>query len=187
MASWACRSGKGCLVTVRGIKGGKCRDRVTQKLLLSGRCGHVGPTVIGGTGSPCPDPGWCPGEMEAGGPSLGRASASRSPQLFRGWGSCHICWMPTAYCVPWPCLSPDRLGTQGGCSPRPPFQGPGQLGSSGHGEGGDRGSISPGAQFLISLPLPSKVPNSWTSASFSVLGSSWPSCCGSSCPGPASP
>lgn len=66
--------------------------------------------------------------------------------------------MSPAHCVPWPSLSPDCLGTQGVQSPGPSSQGPGQLGGSRHGEGGDWGWWSPGAQVPVSLALPSNHP-----------------------------
>ena len=44
LASWACRSGKGCHGNSEGKKGSGCRDQDTQKHLLSGWPGPVGPT-----------------------------------------------------------------------------------------------------------------------------------------------
>ena len=78
---------------------------------------------------------------------LGWGLSQSRPQLFEGWGPCpsDIQHLLDAYCVPWSWLGPDGLGTQGGQSPSPPSQGPGCLGGSRHGAGGQRGWMSPGA------------------------------------------
>lgn len=87
LASWVCKSGKGCHSDSDGERDGGCRNQDIHKPLFSGWPGQVRPEGSGRKGSTFLDPGWWAREIEASGPSQGGVSASLSLQLFGGWDS----------------------------------------------------------------------------------------------------